>query len=103
MKLLIFVQHPFPLWNAPQWFSERLQQEFADLRVVHLAGYEQVDNEIRDTDIAIAWSIKPEQVRAAKKLGWVHCPAAAVHTLIIPELVKSDIIITNARDVHAAV
>jgi D-2-hydroxyacid dehydrogenase (NADP+) len=103
MKLLIFVHHPFALWCAPDWFSERLRQEFPQANVVHLPDYKRVDAEIPDTDIAITWSIRPEQVKAAKKLRWIHSPAAAVHTLIFPELINSDIQITNAREVHGPV
>ncbi len=103
MKLLIFVHHPFDLWCAPPWFSERLRQEFPQVNVVHLPNYSRVDAEIPDTEIAITWSIRPEQVKAAKKLRWIHSPAAAVHTLIFPELVESDIQITNAREVHGRV
>ena len=103
MKLTIFVHHPFALWTAPGWFSKRLRQEFPQLNVVDLPDYQGVDTEIRDTDIAITWSIKPEQVRSAAKLRWIHSPAAAVHTLIFPEIVESQIQITNARDVHGPV
>jgi len=103
LKLLIFLQHPFALWSAPAWFSERLRKEFTSVNVVQLPDYSRVDAEIPDTDVAITWSIKPEQVLAAKKLRWIHSTAAAIHTLIFPELVNSDIIITNARDVHGPV
>src|SRR5258706_15615637 len=102
-KLLIFVHHPFDLWNAPSWFAERLQAEFPQLKVVHLPDYKRVDAEISDAEIGIAWSIRPEQIRAAKKLRWIHSPAAAVHQLIFPELVESDLVLTNARDVHGPV
>ena len=102
-KLLIFVHHPFDLWNAPSWFAERLQTEFPQLNVVHLPDYKRVDAEISDTEIGIAWSIRPEQIKAAKKLRWIHSPAAAVHQLIFPELVESDIVLTNAREVHGPV
>lgn len=103
MKLLIFVHHPFALWTAPAWFSERLRKDFPQLNVIHLPDYTRVDAEIPDTDIAITWSIKPEQVKAAKKLRWIHSPAVAVHTLIFPELIESDIQITNSREVSGPV
>ena len=103
MKLLIFVHHPFDLWNAPSWFPQRLRQEFPQVNVVYLPDYKRVDEEILDTEIAITWSIRPEQVKAAKKLRWIHSPAAAVHQLIFPELVNSDIVLTNAREVHGPV
>src|SRR6202166_5027339 len=103
MKLLIFVHHPFDQWNAPAWFSKRLQQQFPQLNVVSLPDYKRVDDEIIDAEIVIAWSIKPEQIAAAKKLRWIHSPAAAVHQLMFPELIHSEIVLTNAREVHGPV
>jgi phosphoglycerate dehydrogenase-like enzyme len=103
MKLLIFVHHPFALWNAPPWFPEQLRRAFPQVDVVHLPDYKRVDAEICDAEIAITWSIRPEQIKEAKHLRWIHSPAAAVHQLIFPELVKSDIVLTNAREVHGPV
>src|SRR5271165_2481132 len=102
-KLLICVRHPFDQWNAPTWFSERLSQEFPKVNVVHLPDYTRLDKEIVDAEILVAWSIRPEQIAAAKKLRWIHSPAAAVHQLIFPELVNSEIVLTNAREVHGPV
>lgn len=103
MKLLIAVHHPFDLWNAPTSFSARLRSDFPDLNIVHLPDYKRLDAEITDAEILIAWSVRPEQVKAAKKLRWIHSPAAAVHQLMFPELIHSDIVITNAREVHGPV
>jgi D-2-hydroxyacid dehydrogenase (NADP+) len=103
MKLLIVLRHPFELWNAPDWVAERLRQDFPQLKVVHLKDYARLDEEIKDAEIVIAWSLRPEQVKSARNLRWVHSTAAAVHQLIFPELVNSDIVLTNARDVHGPV
>lgn len=103
VKLLIFVHHPFDQWNAPDWFPKRLQQNFPQVSVVNLPDYKRVDEEIVDAEIAIAWSIRPEQIATAEKLRWIHSPAAAVHQLMFPELVSSDILLTNAREVHGPV
>ncbi|HEY1272495.1 MAG TPA: D-2-hydroxyacid dehydrogenase [Terriglobales bacterium] len=103
MKLLIVLRHRFELWNAPNWFSERIRAEFPQLEVVHLTSYDGIEDELADAEIAIAWSIRPEQLIAAKKLRWIHSPAAAVHQLLFPELVNSDVILTNAREVHGPV
>jgi phosphoglycerate dehydrogenase-like enzyme len=103
VQVLICVHHPFDQWNAPLWFSERLRQEFPQVNIVHLPDYERVDEEIVDAEIVIAWSIRPEQIAAAKRLRWIHSPAAAVHQLIFPELVNSEIVLSNAREVHGPV
>lgn len=102
-KLLICVHHPFDQWNAPDWFPTRLSQEFPQVNIVHLPDYKGVDEEIVDAEIVVAWSIRPEQIARAKRLRWIHSPAAAVHQLIFPQLVNSDIILTNAREVHGPV
>jgi phosphoglycerate dehydrogenase-like enzyme len=102
-KLLIAVHHPFDQWNAPAWFSERLREEFPQVNGVQLPDYKRLDAEIPDAEIVIAWSLRPEQIKAAKKLRWIHSPAAAVHQLMFPELVNSDIVLTNAREVHGPV
>ena len=103
MKLLIFVHHPFDLWNAPDWFGSRLQREFPQIEVLQLPDYKRVDAEIPGAEIAITWSVRPEQIKAARKLRWIHSPAAAVHQLMFPELVNSGITLTNAREAHGPV
>ena len=103
MKLLIALHHRFELWQIPAWFSERLRRDFSQLEVVHLPNYDRVTEEIADADIAIAWSLRGEQIKAARRLRWIHSTATAVHHLMTPELLASDIVVTNARDVHGSV
>ena len=103
MKLLIALHHRFELWQIPPWFSERLRRDFPQIEVVHLPNYDRVIEEIADADIAISWSLRGDQIKAAKKLRWIHSTAAAVHQMMTPELRATDIIVTNARDVHGPV
>jgi len=102
-KLLIVTYHRLDLWIAPGWFSERLRAEFPELEVVQLNSYANVQQEIADAEIMFGISLRPEQFRAAMKLRWIHSQAAAVHQFLFPELVNSDVILTNARDVHGPV
>jgi D-2-hydroxyacid dehydrogenase (NADP+) len=103
IRILICVRHPFDQWNVPDWFAERLQRMFPQVKVVHLPDYKRMDEEIVDAEIVVAWSVRPQQITAAKNLRWIHSTAAAVHQLIFPELVNSKIILTNAREVHGPV
>ncbi len=103
MKLLIIIRHRFHLWQVPAWFSERLRRDFPDIEVVQLDNYDRLNDEIADADIVIAWSLRGEQIAAAIKLKWIHSTATAVHALMSPELRSSDIVVTNARDVHGPV
>ena len=102
-KLLILTYHRLELWIAPPWFAERLRREFPDLGVDQLNSYENVEQHLADVEILFGISIRPEQFIAAKKLRWIHSQAAAVHQFMFPELVNSDVTLTNARDVHGPV
>ncbi|HZQ67544.1 MAG TPA: D-2-hydroxyacid dehydrogenase [Terriglobales bacterium] len=103
MKLLIALHHRFELWNAPAWVPERLRKDFPGIEVVHLSSYDGIEIHLRDAEIAVTWSLRPEQFAQARRLRWIHSPAAAVHQLMFPELVHSDVVLTNAREVHGPV
>jgi phosphoglycerate dehydrogenase-like enzyme len=103
MKLLIVVHSRFELWNAPKWFEERLAQEFPQLQVTQRDSYDGIEAKLRDAEIIFSSSLRPEQFAAARNLRWMHAPSAAVHDLLFPELVKSDVVLTNSREVHGPV
>jgi phosphoglycerate dehydrogenase-like enzyme len=103
MKLLLFLQDRTGLWALPEWFAERLRQQFPHPEVVYLSNPDEAEAQLRDSEIAVTVSLRPEQFRSATKLRWIHSPAAAVHELMFPELVDSDVVITNGRDVHGPV
>ena len=44
-----------------------------------------------------------QQFRAARNLRWIHATTAAVHQLIFPELVASDVRLTNSTEIHGPV
>jgi phosphoglycerate dehydrogenase-like enzyme len=103
MKLLTVVQHRFDLWRVPGWFTERLSQDFPELQVVHRDTYDGIETDLRDAEIVFTISLNPGQFAVAKNLRWIHAPSAAVHQLLFPELVASDVIVTNSREVHGPV
>lgn len=103
MKLLIVVHHRFDLWNVPAWFGERLGKEFPQLQIVQRNGYDGVEEHLRDAEIIFTISLRPEQLSLARNLKWIHTPTAAVHQLLFPELEKSDVLVTNAREAHGPV
>jgi len=99
-KLLIATQSQLDLWVAPEWFADNLQKEFPQLDVRRITNCGGIDAVLADTQIMFTQSISAEQFVAARQLRWIHSPAAAVHQFMFPELVASDVILTNAREVH---
>ncbi len=103
MKLLIVVQHRLDLWNVPAWFGDGLRQEFPQLQIVQRNHYDGIEADLRDAEILFTLSLRPPQFALAQKLRWIHTPSAAVHQLLFPELVNSDVIMTNSGEVHGPV
>src|SRR6185312_1113155 len=103
MKLIVMIQHQFELWEAPGWFDQRLREDFPGLQIVRFSTRDGREQELDDAEIIFTWALKPEQFARDPRLQWIHCPAAAVHQLMFPELVNSNAILTNGRNVHGKV
>jgi phosphoglycerate dehydrogenase-like enzyme len=64
---------------------------------------ETIAEEIVDADVVYGWPTL-EQFKLAKQLKWIQIPSAGVEMVCsIPEIVESDVTITNARGAHARV
>jgi len=103
MKVLVAAYSRIDLWTAPEWFAERLQAAFPQVDVTRITSGEQLTRELSNTSVLFGAAFGPEHLRDVRQLRWIHSPAAAVHDLLCPELVNSEIILTNAREVHGVV
>lgn len=103
MKVLIILQRQFELWDCPDWFEQNLHRDFPELEVVRRLNYQGIEQDLRDTEIVLTYSLRPEQLAAAAKLRWVHSPSAAVHQFMFPEFVQSNVMLTNGSEVHGPV
>jgi phosphoglycerate dehydrogenase-like enzyme len=103
MKLLLALHHKLEMWTIPAWFVEKLRTEFPQFDITHRDTYDKIEDYLGDVEVLFTLSLRPDQFSVAKKLKWLHCPAAAVHQFSFPEFVNSDVILTNGRDVHGPV
>jgi phosphoglycerate dehydrogenase-like enzyme len=103
MNVLIVLKHRFSLWTAPDWFVDKLRSEFPDVDFSHHRSYDDIASDLAKAEVVVSWSLNADQIKAAPKLRWIHSTAAAIHQLLIPEVVNSDIILTNASSVHGPV
>jgi phosphoglycerate dehydrogenase-like enzyme len=102
MKVVLFQQHKFELWNPPPWVAAKLQELFPQLQIVHPSTPEELSLELRDAEIAIGSTLPPDQLARASLLKWVHSPAAAVHQFMVPEFIANPAKLTNGREVFGA-
>jgi phosphoglycerate dehydrogenase-like enzyme len=103
IKVLIATPHRLDLWIAPSWFAERLAREFPQLKIVQIDNFDNFESDLSDAEVAFTFALRPKQLQAAKNLRWIHSPSAAIHQFLFPEFVNSEVILTNARDIHGPV
>lgn len=89
-------------WLWPEEGTARLRRGFPDHEIVILCESPRGDAELDDADAVIAWYLSPQQLQRAHKLRWLHSPSAAVHQLMVPELIDSAVVLTNGASVHGA-
>jgi phosphoglycerate dehydrogenase-like enzyme len=87
------------------WPSEKplaeLRQAFPDVEIVVARNRESVAAMIVDAD-GFFGALSREVFQAAKQLRWVQASSAGVEWLLdVPELVDSDVVVTNTRGAHA--
>lgn len=56
---------------------------------------------IRDAEVYIGYGMTRELFLAAQRLKWIHSASAGVGSLLFPELVQSNVIVTNSAGVYA--
>src|SRR6202007_2362994 len=100
-KLVICVWHPFTFWRPQPVMPETIRRRWPEMRVMHLPDYDRLPEELPDTDIFIGYSLRPEQLRYAKNLKWIHSTAAGVAQLMYPELRDSGIMVTNPSGIFS--
>ena len=102
-KIAILLHDEFEMWRPPPWFVDKLRAEFPQVEVKYSATKRDDEQALDGADVLIGWSLSPEQLRAAKNLRWIYSITAAVDQFLYPELISSEIALTNAGSVHGPV
>jgi D-2-hydroxyacid dehydrogenase (NADP+) len=100
VKILVYVAGE-PIWTIPPAQVDRLQHLFPQHAFVNAEDESQAMHEIADADIAFSSMVTPPLFVAAKRLRWIHSPAAGVGRLLFPQLRNSDVALTNSSGLHA--
>jgi len=98
---VICVWHPFTEWRPKPAMAEAIHKRWPEMRVLHLPNYDHLAKELPDADIFVGYSLRPEQLKEAKKLKWIHSTAAGVAQLMYSELRDSGIMVTNPSGIFS--
>jgi phosphoglycerate dehydrogenase-like enzyme len=100
-RLLLGLSDGTEAWTIPEPEVDRLRREFPDLEITRANSKEELKAAIPDAEIVFTWAPGEEIVSRAKRLRWLHAPAAGVGAFITPTVVERGILLTNSRGAHA--
>jgi phosphoglycerate dehydrogenase-like enzyme len=87
-------------FDLPRMYIEKIGSISPSLEVLQSENKEEALLLIKDAEILFAGFFSKDLFLAGKKLKWIQSWGAGVDRLLFPEVVKSQIIVTNAGGVH---
>ena len=97
MKIVVAIYSPFASWCIPDAQVEWLRHEFPRHAFVRADTDAETLERIADADVVFGATVRPDQLAAARKLRWIHSPAAGIGNMLFPEMVASAVLMTNSR------
>jgi phosphoglycerate dehydrogenase-like enzyme len=101
VRVLEWVRHPLEIWSLPRELAEQLAHAVPGSDVWSPATREEAEALLPEAEVVLGFVVRPHNLEHAKQLKWVHSTAASATHVLFPELVESDVIVTNARGLHA--
>jgi phosphoglycerate dehydrogenase-like enzyme len=85
----------------PPESRQRVIDAFPHIEFANVFTREEVTRHIVDADAAFVPGLTGAEILSAPRLRWLHTQAAGVGHMLSPELLASDIVLTNSRGVRA--
>ena len=97
MRILVAIYSEFQSWCIPEVQLDALRGLFPEHTFVRADSDEEALDRIRDADAVFGSRVTRDQFLAAPRLRWVHSNAAGIGSMLFPEMVRSDVVMTNSR------
>ncbi len=101
MNVVTFFHLKEVRWNLPDSELERLQTRFPGVRVVSVEDPVDLAVVLPDADVFAGFHFPRAHFGAAPRLRWIHSASAGIEDNLFPEMVRSDVILTNSAGLHA--
>jgi len=101
MKVVSFFHLKEVRWAIADQDLEAIRAELPQVEIRSVEDEAELEHAIADADAFVGWNIPASVFRAAKRLRWVHSANAGVEANLFPELVASDVVLTNGAGLHS--
>jgi D-2-hydroxyacid dehydrogenase (NADP+) len=98
---IVAAVHDPPVWTLPAREVERLAAALPDFEVVDARTADERRRELPAADILLVTRLSSDEAKLASRLKWIQSTAVGIGPVLVPEVVNSAIVVTNARGIHA--
>jgi phosphoglycerate dehydrogenase-like enzyme len=84
-------------------YHRMVRERFPQVEVAAGKTGEIVWQQIEDAEVLLAWKFPIEALERARKLRWIQCTGAGIEHLLPGREQLRDVVVTNARGIHADV
>lgn len=99
--ILVAIYSRFLAWNIPPGNVTALRERFPHHTFLHARSNDEALEFAAAADIMFAAALRPHVFGAAKKLQWIHSPAAGLEFILSPAVIESAVLVTNSRGLSA--
>jgi phosphoglycerate dehydrogenase-like enzyme len=89
-----------PVWSLPEGCVRRIAEALPTDEVVDARTAEDRLRAFADADVLLTSRISSAEFAVARRVRWIQSTAVGVAELMAPEVVTSDVLVTNVRGVH---
>ena len=101
MKVVLYFRIKEIRWTVGDDDLRAAQARFPDVELVRVTDDDALRPALADADVFFGFHFPPELFAAAKRLRWIHSAAAGIEANLFPDMVASDVVLTNAAGLHS--
>jgi phosphoglycerate dehydrogenase-like enzyme len=101
MKVAAYFHLKEVRWSLHDATLARWRERFPQVEVVSVEDGADLTAALADAEVFVGWRIPPEHFVAARRLRWMHSASAGIEDWLFPELVASDVVLTNSTGLHS--
>jgi phosphoglycerate dehydrogenase-like enzyme len=101
MQIVVGVISPAAIWVMPRRFVDELRRAFPQHTFLDAWDRDTLRRLLPEADVAFTPFVDRDVFLLATRLRWVQSPAVGVGSLMFPELLASEVVITSARAIRA--
>jgi phosphoglycerate dehydrogenase-like enzyme len=101
MKVVLYFRIKEIRWTVGDDELRAAQARFPQVELVRITEDDELPAALSAADGFFGFHFPPELFATARCLRWIHSAAAGIEANLFPEMVASDVVLTNAAGLHA--